>query len=176
MSICMMIATAATLHVGGHTDIATAADAARALEPVVGHAARALFAVGLLGASLLAGAVLPLATAYAVAETFGQPKGVSLDFRRAPLFFGLFTALIGLGAGLALTPNVPVIPLLVAVQVFNGALLPVILFFVLRLANDARLMGDLKNRRGGERLGLGAAGLGGAAGAVRVWGRTPGHR
>jgi Mn2+/Fe2+ NRAMP family transporter len=135
------------------------ADAAKALEPVAGSAARALFAVGLLGASLLAGGVLPLATAYAVAETFGQPKGVSLDFRRAPLFFGLFTILIGLGAGLALTPNVPVIPLLVAVQVLNGALLPVILFFVLRLANDGRLMGELKNRRVENALGWGTVAL-----------------
>ena len=159
MSIAMIVATAATLHARGQTMLQSAADAAKALEPVAGSAARALFAVGLLGASLLAGGVLPLATAYAVAETFGQPKGVSLDFRRAPLFFGLFTTLIGLGAGLALTPNVPVIPLLVAVQVFNGALLPVILFFVLRLANDARLMGELKNRRVENVLGWGTAAL-----------------
>ena len=62
-----------------------------------------------------------------------------------------------LGAGLALLPNVPVIPLLVAVQVFNGALLPVILFFILRLANDAKLMGDLKNRRRENLLGWGTA-------------------
>ena len=157
MSIAMIVATAATLHAKGATILQTAADAAKALEPVAGPAAKVLFAIGLLGASLLAGAVLPLATAYALAETFGQPKGVSLDFRRAPLFFGLFTLLIVLGAGLALLPNVPVIPLLVAVQVFNGALLPVILFFILRLANNARLMGDLKNRRRENVLGWGTA-------------------
>jgi NRAMP (natural resistance-associated macrophage protein)-like metal ion transporter len=159
MSIAMIVATAATLHAKGAVILQTAAEAAQALEPVAGSAAKALFAVGLLGASLLAGAVLPLATAYAVAETFGQPKGVSLDFRRAPLFFGLFTALIALGAALALLPNVPVFPLLVAVQVFNGALLPVILFFVLRLANDGRLMGELKNRGRENLLGWGTAGL-----------------
>jgi NRAMP (natural resistance-associated macrophage protein)-like metal ion transporter len=145
MSICMMIATAATLHVVGHTDIATAADAARALEPVAGRAAGGLFAVGLLGASLLAGAVLPLATAYAMSEAFGMPKGVNLDFRRARLFFGLFTLLILFGAGWALLPNVPVIQLLVGTQVLNGVLLPVILVFILRLINDARLTGTLKN-------------------------------
>src|SRR4029453_18998406 len=91
MSIFMIIATAATLHEAGKTDITTAAEAARALEPVAGNAATTLFALGLLGASLLAGAVLPLATSYAVSEAFGIPKGVNLDFRRAPLFFGLFT-------------------------------------------------------------------------------------
>ena len=155
MSICMIIATAATLHVLGHTKIDTAEDAARALEPVVGHAARALFAFGLLGAALLAGAVLPLATAYAVSEAFGTPKGVNLDFRRARLFFGLFTALIVLGAGLAMIPNLPVIQLLVIMQVLNGALLPVILIFILLLVNDPRIAGDLKNTRTCNVLGWG---------------------
>src|SRR5205823_8286020 len=124
MSIFMIIATAATLHAIGKTNIDTAADAAKALEPVVGNAATALFSVGLLGASLLAGAVLPLATAYAVSEAFGIPKGINLDFRRAQTFFGLFTLLLIVGAGLALIPNVPVIQLLVAIQVLNGILLP----------------------------------------------------
>jgi NRAMP (natural resistance-associated macrophage protein)-like metal ion transporter len=159
MSVFMIIATAATLHVTGKTDVATAADAARALEPVVGNAATALFAVGLLGASLLAGAVLPLATAYAVSEAFGVPKGISLDFRRARMFFGLFTLLLIVGAGLALIPNVPVIQVLVAIQVLNGVLLPIILVFILLLVNDQRLTGDLKNTRLYNVLGWGTFAL-----------------
>ena len=101
------------------------------------------------------GAVLPLATAYAVSEVFGMPKGVNLDFRRAPIFFGLFTGLIFVGAALALIPNLPVIQLLVAVQVLNGVLLPIILIFILRLINDQQLMGDLKNTRLYNILGWG---------------------
>lgn len=147
MSISMMVATAATLHKMGKTTIDSAADAAKALEPAAGHAATTLFAVGLLGATLLAAAVLPLATAYAVTEAVGAPKGVDLDFRRAPLFFGLFTFLLLLGAGVALIPGLPVMELLVGVQVLNGALLPVILVFIVLLANDERLVGDLKNSR-----------------------------
>jgi Mn2+/Fe2+ NRAMP family transporter len=145
MSVFMIIATAATLHAVGQTDIGSAADAARALEPVVGSAAKLLFAVGLLGASLLAGAVLPLATSYAISEAFGLPKGVNLDFRRGRVFFSLFTALIILGMGLALIPNLPIIKFLVAVQVLNGILLPIILVFILKLINDKHLTGDLKN-------------------------------
>jgi Mn2+/Fe2+ NRAMP family transporter len=145
MSISMIIATAATLHVAGQTEIATAADAARALEPVTGKASGLLFAVGLLGASMLAAAVLPLATSYAVSEAFGFAKGVNLDFRRGRIFFGLFTALIFIGAVAALIPNLPVIRLLLGVQVLNGVMLPIILLFVLRLINDERLMGELKN-------------------------------
>jgi Mn2+/Fe2+ NRAMP family transporter len=145
MSISMIIATGATLYVVGNRNIETAEDAAKALEPVVGASATTLFAIGLLGASLLAGAVLPLATSYAVSEAFGIPKGVNLDFRRGKTFFTIFTALIVLGAGIALIPNVPIFPLLVGIQVLNGVLLPIILVFILLLINDRNLVGDLKN-------------------------------
>lgn len=155
MSISLIIATAATLYVAGQRDVTSAADAARALEPVVGSAARMLFGIGLLGAALLAGAVLPLATAYAVSEAFGAPKGVNLDFRRGKVFFSLFTALIVVGATLALIPNIPVMKLLVGVQVLNGILLPIILVFILLLINDKRLTADLKNTRRNNVLGIG---------------------
>lgn len=155
MSISMIIATAATLYVIGNNKIESAADAAKALEPVVGSSATLLFAIGLLGASLLAGAVLPLATSYAVSEAFGIPKGVNLDFRRGKTFFSIFTALIVIGAGIALIPNVPIFPLLVGIQVLNGVLLPIILIFILLLVNDRNLMGDLKNSRFYNVLGWG---------------------
>ena len=145
MSISMIIATAATLYVAGSREIGSAADAAKALEPVAGASASMLFAVGLLGASLLAGGVLPLATAYAISEAFGIPKGVNLDFRRGRAFFTLFTAFIVLGAGVALIPDIPIFPLLVGIQVLNGVLLPIILVFILILINNERLTGDLKN-------------------------------
>jgi Mn2+/Fe2+ NRAMP family transporter len=143
----IIIATAATLHVGGQTEVETAAEAAQALAPVAGQYASALFAIGLLGASLLAGGVLPLATAYSVSEACGYRKGVNLDFRRAPMFVGLFTALVILGALVALIPGLPVFALLIAIQTLNGILLPVILIFMLRLINDRRLVGDLANGR-----------------------------
>ena len=155
IAITMIIATAATLHRAGQTNIETAADAAQALEPIAGPSAAALFGIGLLGASLLAGAVLPLTTAYAVSEVFGMPKGVNLDFRRAPLFFGLFTGMIVLGVAVSLIPELPVIQLLVAVQVLNGVLLPILLVFILRLINEERLMGELKNTRRYNILGWG---------------------
>jgi Mn2+/Fe2+ NRAMP family transporter len=145
MSITMMIATAATLYMAGSRELSSAAEAALALEPAVGGAAVTLFSIGLLGASLLAAAVLPIATAYGVSEAFGLPKGVNLDFRRAPLFYWLFTLLIVLGAVVALIPGLDVIQWLVFVQVLNGVLLPVILVFILRLTNDRRVVGSMKN-------------------------------
>jgi Mn2+/Fe2+ NRAMP family transporter len=159
MSIFMIIATAATLHVIGKTDIGDAADAAKALAPIAGHFAGMIFAIGLLGASLLAAAILPLATSYAVSEAFGFAKGVDLDFRRARLFFGLFTALVVIGAGAALIPGLPVIKLLLWVQVLNGVLLPIILLFILLLIRDQRLVGELKNTRLYNVLGWGSFGM-----------------
>ena len=155
MSVSMMIATAATLYVIGQHDIQSAADAAKALEPVAGVWAGTLFAIGLLGASLLAGGVLPLATSYAISEAFGIPKGVNLDYRRGKVFFGLFTAFIVFGAVVALIPNIPIFPLLVGIQVLNGVLLPIILVFILLLINNEKLTGELKNTKTYNVLGWG---------------------
>ncbi len=156
MSVAMIIATAATLYVAGNRDITSAAEAAKALEPVAGSFAGILFGVGLLGASLLAGGVLPLATSYAISEAFGIPKGVNLDYRRGKVFFGLFTAFILLGAVVALTPDLPIFPLLVGIQVLNGVLLPIILVFILLLINNESLTGKLKNTPTYNVLGWGS--------------------
>ncbi len=153
MSAFMIVAVAATLHAHGQTSISSAAQAARALGPLVGGDATLLFALGLLGASLLSAAVLPMATAYSVSEALGLPKGIGLDFRRAPGFFGLFTVLVVVGAVIALIPGVPVIQALVGIQVLNGILMPVTLAFILVLASDRRLMDDLVNSRLENALG-----------------------
>lgn len=147
IAIFIIIATAATLHQQGKTDINTAADAAKALEPIAGPVAKIIFGVGLIGSSFLAAAVLPLATAYATAEAFGFRKGIDLGLRRAPIFFGIFTGIIILAALVTLIPGLPVIPLIVGIQVLNGLLLPVILIFMLLLANNERLMRNMKNGR-----------------------------
>jgi Mn2+/Fe2+ NRAMP family transporter len=143
----IIVATGATLYVHGDHTVNDAADAARALEPFAGRFAEALFAVGLLGASLLAAAILPVTAAYVIAETFGVEKGISRRPREAPVFVAVITALIAIGTAVAVVPGLPVIKLLVLVQVVNGALLPVTLFFVWRLAANAELMGEYRNGR-----------------------------
>jgi len=140
----IIIATAATLFPRGIA-VETAADAARALEPVAGRWAGVLFALGLLGASLLAAGVLPLATTYMMSEALGFERGVSRSWDEAPIFMGLFTGLIVLGAGIALIPGLPLIQVLIGVYVLNGLLLPVELFAILRLVNDRELMGPHAN-------------------------------
>lgn len=140
----IIIATAATLFVK-HVNVETAADAAQALAPLAGPYAEVLFGIGLLGASLLAAAVLPLATAYSITEAFGFEHGVSMEFGDAPVFMTIFTGLIVLGALVTLIPGLPLGQLLILVQVLNGLLLPILLVFMIRLANDRDLMGALAN-------------------------------
>ena len=140
----IVISTAATLHVRGeHVD--SAAEAAHALRPLAGAYAESLFAIGLFGASMLAAGVLPLATAYSISEALGFEKGVSSSFREAPIFVGIFTFLVALGALIGMMPGLPLIRVLLVTQVINGVLLPVILFAVLRLVNDRELMGEYVN-------------------------------
>ncbi|MBS1965121.1 MAG: Nramp family divalent metal transporter [Chloroflexi bacterium SZAS-1] len=143
----IIIATAATLFPRGIT-IDTAADAAVALEPVAGPYARVLFGLGLLGASLLAAGVLPLATTYVMSEALGFERGVSRSWSEAPIFMGLFTGLVVIGALLALIPGLPLIQVLVGVYVLNGLLLPIELFAILSLVNNHELMGAHTNRLG----------------------------
>ena len=140
----IVISTAATLYVRGE-HVETAAQAAQALKPLAGSYAEALFAVGLFGASMLAAGVLPLATAYSISEALGFEKGVSSSFREAPIFVGIFTFLVALGAVVAMMPGLPLIRVLLVTQVINGLLLPVILIAVLRLVNDRELMGQHVN-------------------------------
>jgi Mn2+/Fe2+ NRAMP family transporter len=147
VAIFIIIATGATLYVHGHHTVSSAADAARALAPFAGRYAEVLFAIGLLGASLLAAAILPVTAAYVVAETFGFEKGISRRPREAPVFVGVVTVLIAVGTLVALIPGVPVIALLVVVQAVNGVLLPVTLTFVWRLASNRELMGSYANGR-----------------------------
>jgi NRAMP (natural resistance-associated macrophage protein)-like metal ion transporter len=143
----IIIATGATLFVHGHHTVNSAADAAKALAPFAGRFAEVLFGVGLLGASLLAAAILPVTAAYVIAESFGFEKGLARRAREAPVFVGTVTALVLIGTVVALIPHLPVIRLLVLVQVVNGVLLPVTLIFVWRLASNEELMGKYKNGR-----------------------------
>lgn len=143
ISITIIIATAATI--GGSGALNSAKQAAEALRPVAGSGAVLLFAVGLLGASALAGAVVPLSSSYAISEAIGVERSVSRRFREAPLFLGLFTFQVALGAVVAMTP-VNLISLLIGTQVLQGIVTPVLLIFILILANRRAVLGDAANK------------------------------
>ncbi len=140
----IIVATAATLFPHG-IRVETAEDAARALAPLAGRYASLLFAVGLLNAAVFSVAIIPLSTAYAICEAFGWEAGLDRPLAQAPVFYGLFLAVLAASALVILWPGLPLIPVMVASQALNGILLPVVLVIMLRLVNDDRLMGEHTN-------------------------------
>jgi len=147
VALFIIVACAATLSKSG-IRIETAKDAALALAPLAGKYCSYLFAFGLLNASLFAASILPLSTAYVVCEGMGWEQGVDKKFSEAPQFYGLYSLLIFLGAGVVLWPNLPLIPIMFISQVINGIVLPVILIFILILINNKKIMGPYTNGRG----------------------------
>jgi Mn2+/Fe2+ NRAMP family transporter len=128
--------------------IQDAKDAALALRSLAGRYASTLFALGLLNASLFSAAILPLSTAYVVCEAFGWELGVSRKIREAPVFFGIYTAFIVIGAGIILLPIRSLVQTMIVSQTLNGILLPFILVVMLILVNDKTLLGEkFINRR-----------------------------
>jgi Mn2+/Fe2+ NRAMP family transporter len=152
----VLVACAATLHATGHRNIEDARDAALALKPLAGHLAATLFGAGLVGAALLAAAVVPLSTAYSVAEGFGREARLDDSFAEAPFFYLTYLVVLGLGAAFILIPGLPLVPVLFLTQVLNAVLLLPLLVAMRALGRDKRLLGDLANGRGGDLLALGA--------------------
>ena len=141
----IVVACAATLHQTGISEIRSGADAAQALAPLAGAAAKYLFAFGLAVASLFAACILPLSTAYSVCEGLGLEAGVNRRFKEAPEFYWLYTAIIAASAGMILIPSIPLLPIILVSQVLNGLLLPVILVFMALLIRRRDLMGEFVN-------------------------------
>jgi Mn2+/Fe2+ NRAMP family transporter len=140
IGVFIVVACAATLHVNGR-HIEDARDAAIALRPLAGSAAQTLFGLGLVGAALLAAAVVPLSTAYSVAEAFEQRADLNDSLSEAPLFYGAYCISVLVAITIVLIPGAPLIPILFLSQALNAVLLLAILPFLRALARDPQLMG-----------------------------------
>ncbi|MEI7605125.1 MAG: Nramp family divalent metal transporter [Chloroflexota bacterium] len=161
IAACVVIATAVAL--GGHgVAIGSAAEAAVALEPLAGNFSKVLFGAGLFGASLLAMAIMPLTTAFALAEAFGFESGVDKGLRDAPIFYGIFTALLAVGAIVVMAPGLDPIGAIVASQYLQGLFLPIVLAFIVQLSGSSSLLGEHASPRWLRLVGWGAVVLLGA--------------
>jgi Mn2+/Fe2+ NRAMP family transporter len=146
IGLAIAVACAATLHRAGvHID--DAGDAAIALRPLAGSFATVLFGAGLLGASLLAAAIVPLATAYSIAEGAGSPASLDLDTRHFRLFYVAFVVLTAVAASVVSLPGLPLIPLIYSSQVVNAVMLPLHVVALQLLARDPAIMGDARSGR-----------------------------
>lgn len=140
----IIVACGATIF-AHHQHVETVKDVAQALFPLAGAYAGALFAFGLINASLFSASVLPLATSYYVCEALGFQSGIDRTFRQAPVFYSLYVAMIVGACMVVLLPGAPLLRILFLSQVANGILLPFILIFMLLLVNRKRLMGAYTN-------------------------------
>jgi NRAMP (natural resistance-associated macrophage protein)-like metal ion transporter len=158
IAIFIVVAAASTIGVAGGV-ITSAADAAKALEPVAGALATGLFAVGLFGASVLAATIMPLSTAFVICEAFGWESGVDKRFGDARAFFSIYTFILFAGAFVVLIPGLDLLPVIIGSQNLQGLLLPIVLVFMVLLVNDKRLMGDHRNGRIANVVAWSAVGL-----------------
>jgi Mn2+/Fe2+ NRAMP family transporter len=155
IGVFIAVACAATL--GRHgLHVNDAADAARALRPLAGDHAAQLFGIGLLGAGLLAAAIVPLATAYSLSEAFGLPGEIEDRLRDDRFFYGSFTALVAAAALLAALPGVSLVPVVLGSQLVNAVLLAPHLVLLVRLNRDPAVVGADRVLSRGLMLGASA--------------------
>jgi Mn2+/Fe2+ NRAMP family transporter len=158
-ALFVIVATGAVLY-SHHTQIKTAADAARALEPFVGHYATAVFAIGIIGAGLLAIPVLAASAAFGVAGLFGWRRGLGRHPKNAPQFYVVIGVAFLIAMELAISSVDPIKALFYS-QVIDGLIAPALIVLMLMVTSSRRLMGDFVN-------GLPTKMIGWAAVAVMV--------
>ncbi|MFH1826847.1 MAG: divalent metal cation transporter [bacterium] len=115
--------------------------AALALKPLAGDLAQGLFAVGLFGASILGLTIVPLATAYVFSELFGYEGSLDIDFKKGRIFYLFFLIQILIGVVVALLPSIGLFKLTIYVDYLNGAMLPVIFYFLILFSENVEIMG-----------------------------------
>ncbi len=141
VALAIILATAATLHVAGTTEIETSAQAAEALRPIAGPYAEILFALGIAGTGLLAVPVLGGSAAYAIGEALRWPVGLARKPKRAKAFYGTLVAATLIGGLLNFTP-IPPMKALYWAAVLNGVVAVPVLVVMMLLAARRDVMGD----------------------------------
>jgi len=155
--IAIIVTTAATLFVK-HQQVSDAAQAALALVPLTGvHWAGVAFGAGLLGAAMIGALVVSLATAWAFGEAFHWPCSLNFRCTEAKRFYGLYAAMVLVSAGVVLIPHLPLIKITVYVEAFNAFVLPIVLAFLLVMANDRKILGDRVNSVLGNVIAIGVS-------------------
>jgi NRAMP (natural resistance-associated macrophage protein)-like metal ion transporter len=142
----IILTAGATLHAHGQTQVQTAAEAAKALEPVAGHLAALLFTIGIVGTGLLGVPVLAGSAAYAVAEGAAWRRGMDAQPHQARNFYLVIAASMLIGVALSFSPIDP-IRLLLWSAVINGILAPPLIIIVIIICNNPKVMGSFCNGR-----------------------------
>ncbi len=135
-----------TLFINGITDIQTAADAARALEPFAGRFATWLFAVGIIGTGLLSIPILAGSSAYALSESLGWKEGLYWKLKEARAFYGVIAVSIILGILINFLGIDPIKALIYS-AIANGIIAPVVIICIVHISSSKKFMGEFKNKK-----------------------------
>jgi Mn2+/Fe2+ NRAMP family transporter len=154
--IAIVVTTAATLYVR-HISVTDAAHAALALIPLTGRFSGIVFGAGLIGAAMLGAFVVSLATAWAFGEAFRWPCSLNYKCFEAKRFYGLYAVITALAAGIVLVPHLPLVKITLYVEAFNALVLPLVLGFLLVMANDKKILGDRVNSALGNVIAVGVS-------------------
>jgi NRAMP (natural resistance-associated macrophage protein)-like metal ion transporter len=164
---CIILTSAAVLHAHGKTDVQTAEQAARALEPLAGPFAFAVFALGFIGTGLLAIPILSGSASYAVREFFGFGGGLGLKFVYRPTFYVIIVVATLVGVAINLLGFDPIRALFYT-AVINGVVAPPLLLLITLLGSDRKVMGEHVSGRWSKGLSW-AATVSMAAAAVAMF-------
>ncbi|MES2416525.1 MAG: Nramp family divalent metal transporter [Patescibacteria group bacterium] len=148
----IIIACAGTLFANGITDITSAADAAQALRPFAGNLSYFLFAVGIIGTGLLAIPVLAGSASYVIAETFDFKEGLFRKWYEAKVFYGVMIFAVGFGILFNFIGLDPIKALFYS-ALLNGLTAPVVLYLIVQLSSNEKVMGQFKSRKISKIIG-----------------------
>ena len=154
----IILTTAGTLHVHGLTDIVTADQAAKALEPLVktfpnsGELTKIIFSLGIIGTGLLAIPVLAGSSGYALSEEFGWKEGLSKKFKEAKKFYLTIAVSTIIGLWINFTDVDPIKALIYA-AVINGIIDVPLLVAIMKISNDRKILGEKINGRTSNIIG-----------------------
>lgn len=151
--IAVVVTTAATLFVH-HVSVTDAAHAALALQPLIGRFAGVIFGAALVGAALLGAFVVSLATAWAFGEAFKWRCSLNYGCLDAKRFYSFYIVCVLVAAGITLVPGLPLVRITILVMAFNALVLPIVLAFLLILANDPKVLGKRVNSPLGNIIAL----------------------
>jgi len=163
----IIAACGAVLFAHGITNITTASQAAEALRPFAGNATYFLFAIGIIGTGLLAIPVLAGSTSYAISEAAGWREGLYRDFKHAKAFYMVIILAMVIGIAFNFIGLDPIKALIYA-AVINGIAAPFVLFFIILLSSNKKIMGEWVNKPYITVIGWATAGLMAAAGIAAI--------
>ncbi len=145
-SFFMIVATAATLFVN-HIPLEAGEQAALAIKPFAGNLAGTLFAIGILNAGFMGVVIVSLSTAYAFSEFFGLSGSLNDSYKKSKTFYILFALQLFVVGVVVVFTKLSLFKVAIVTQTINAIALPLVFYYLIKLTNDRKLMGQFANNK-----------------------------